>query len=337
MTFSNAILTIFKLILFKNANNGLYLLPMKPFYQKLVTSPAQSVIFYNEEKPHFTVPWHFHPEIEILYVVKSSGICYTGDGIHHFTEGEISIIGENVPHWWKSDNKYLEQGERNGIKALIIQFKKEIFDANFINLNEMRAIRDLIGKSQRSIQFTGKSRKILGDQILKIFQLKGIKRITELIILLDMMAKAKEYRYHSSEGYSRMINSYDFFRFNNVHEYIIRNFTRPITLQEISEKANICTTAFCRYFKKHTGRTFVTFLNEIRIGYACKLLIEEGYPVNIACLESGFNNLAHFNKSFKRIFHLSPTEYIKEHGLNEKVIRNYSDVGVNALNDQPVP
>ena len=306
---------------------------MKPIYQKLVASPTQSVIFYNEEKPHFTVPWHFHPEIEILYVVKSSGICYIGDGIHRFTEGEISIIGENVPHWWKSDSKYLDPENKNGIKALIIQFKKEIFDANFINLHEMSAIKGLIEKSQRGIQYSGNSRKILGNQILKIFRLKGIRRITELIILLDMMAKADEYDYHSSVGYSKIINSYDFFRFNIIHEYIIRNFTKPIKLQDIAEKANICPTAFCRYFKQHTSRTFISFLNEIRIGYACKLMVEEKLPVSIACTESGFNNLAHFNKLFKRIFNLSPSEYLKAYKLNEKTIKEYSKVGIIARND----
>jgi len=306
---------------------------MKPFYQKLVALPSQSVIFFNEEKPHFTVPWHFHPEIEILYVVKSSGICYIGDGIHRFTEGEISIIGDNVPHWWKSDSKYLDPENDTGIMALIIQFKKEIFDTNFINLHEMNAIKALIGKSQRGIQYLGKSRKILGEQILKIFRHKGIKRITELIILLDMMSNAVEYEYHSSIGYSRIINSYDFFRFNNIHEYIIRNFTKPIKLQDIAEKANICPTAFCRYFKQHTGRTFISFLNEIRIGYACKLMVEEKLPVYMACTESGFNNLAHFNKLFKRIFNLSPTEYLRAYNLQERTIKGYSEVGIIARND----
>jgi AraC-like DNA-binding protein len=306
---------------------------MKPIYQKLVASPTQSVIFYNEEKPHFTVPWHFHPEIEILYVVKSSGLCYIGDGIHGFSEGEISIIGDNVPHWWKSDNKYLDPENKNGIKALIIQFNKEIFDSNFINLPEMNAIKGLIGKSQRGIQFQGKCRKMLGDQIIKIFRLSGLRRITELIILLNMMAKSEEFDYHSSMGYSRIINSYDFFRFNIIHEYIIRNFTKPIKLEDIAEKANICPTAFCRYFKQHTGRTFVSFLNEIRIGYACKLMVEEKLSVSMACNESGFNNLAHFNKQFKKIFNLTPTEYLRTYDLKERQIKEYSKVGIIARND----
>lgn len=287
---------------------------MKPFYQKLAALPTQSVILYNEEKPHFTVPWHFHPEIEILCVVKSSGICYVGDAIHSFTEGEISIIGENVPHWWKSDSQYLNPGSTSGMKALIIQFRKEIFDPEFINLHEMKRICELINRSNRGIRYIGNCRKKLGDQIQKIFRQRGIRRITELMILLDMMSGATEYEYHSSIGYSRIINSYDFSRFNNIHEYIIRNFTRPFKLEDIAEKANMCPTAFCRYFKKHTGRTFISFLNEIRIGYACKLLVEEKLAVNMACAQSGFNNLAHFNKSFKRIFKLSPREYLKTRG-----------------------
>ena len=306
---------------------------MKPFYQKLAVAPTQSVIFYNEEKPHFTVPWHYHPEIEILFVVKSSGLCYVGDGIHGFSEGEISIIGENVPHWWKSDAKYLDPGNSHGIKALIIQFKKEIFDSNFINLPEMAAIKALMGKSQRGIRYGGKCRKMLGDQMQKIFRLSGIRRITELIILLNMMAKAEEYDYHSSLGYSRIINSYDFFRFNIIHEYIIRNFTKPIKLEDIAEKANICPTAFCRYFKQHTGRTFISFLNEIRIGYACKLMIEEKLPVSMACSESGFNNLAHFNKLFKRFFGMSPTEYLRSYHLRDQPVMEYSRIGLLSQNE----
>lgn len=283
---------------------------MKPFYQKLVSLPAQSVIFLDEEKPHFTVPWHFHSEIEILFVVKSSGTSYVGDGIHRFSEGEISIIGENVPHWWKSDSKFSDGLDTTGIKSLIIQFKKEIFDTNFINLPELNGIKEFLNKSQRGIQYLGKSRKLLGKQILNIFQLKGIHRITELIILLDMMANSKEYKYHTSIGYSRIINTYDFYRFNKIHEHILRNFTKPIKLDDVANYVNICPTAFCRYFKKHTGKTFLSFLNEVRIGNACKLMVESKMSISRASLESGFNNLSHFNDQFKRVMNLTPSEYL---------------------------
>ena len=283
---------------------------MKPFYQKLAALPAQSVIFLDEERPHFTVPWHFHSEIEILFVVKSSGTSYIGDGIQRFTEGEISIIGENVPHWWKSDSKYSDGKDTSGIKALIIQFRKEIFDTNFINLPEMKSIKELLQKSQRGIKFSGRTRKILGEQILKIFQARGIERLTGLILLLDMMAGARDHKYHTSLGYSKIINTYDFYRFNKIHEHIICNFNKPVRLEEVAEKVNLCPTAFCRYFKKHTGKTFLSFLNEIRVGNACKLIVEGKMPISMASAESGFNNMSHFNKQFKYYKKLTPTEYL---------------------------
>jgi AraC-like DNA-binding protein len=291
---------------------------MKPFFQKLVSSPTESVIFFDEEKPHFSVPWHFHPEIEILFVVKSSGTSYVGDGIHRFTEGEISIIGENVPHWWKSDSKYSEGKDTTGVKALIIQFKKDIFVSNFINLPEMNAIKEFLERSQRGIQFFSKSRKILSEQIIKIFALSGISRITELIILLDMMANSKDYKYHSSVGYSKTINTYDFYRFNKIHEHIIHNFTKTIKLEDVANRVNLSPTAFCRYFKKHTGKTFLSFLNEMRIGHACKIMVEGNMSISMASLESGFNNLSHFNDQFKRVMNLTPTEYLSAFKNDDK-------------------
>ncbi len=293
---------------------------MKPFYQKLVTPPSQSVIIFDEEKPHFTVPWHFHPEIEILYVVKSSGTSYIGDCINSFNAGDITIIGENVPHWWKSHVKYMNGTIKEGIKALIIQFNRDIFGADFINTPEMGPIKDLLEKSKRGIRFNGKSREVLGKQMLKIFRVKGIHRITELILLLDIMAGSAEYSYQSSLGYSKLLNSYDFYRFNKIHEFLVTNFTQPISLEDISKIVNMSPTALCRYFKKHTSKTLFAFLNEIRIGHACKLMIEENVAISNASYESGYNNLSHFNYQFKRIMKVTPTEYVSAYKNGNHVV-----------------
>jgi AraC-like DNA-binding protein len=293
---------------------------MKPFYQKLLTPPAQSVIIFDEEKPHFTVPWHYHPEIEILYVVKSSGTCYIGDCINSFNAGDITIIGENVPHWWKSNIKYINGTIKDGIKALIIQFNKDIFGADFINTPEMSQIKDLLEKSKRGIRFNGKTKEILGKKMLKIFRLKGIHRITELILLLDIMAGSSEYNYQSSLGYSKLLNSYDFYRFNKIHEFLVTNFTKQISLDDISRVVNMSPTALCRYFKKHTNKTLFTFLNEIRIGHACKLMIEENIAISNASYESGYNNLSHFNYQFKRIMKVTPTEYLSAYKNGSNVV-----------------
>lgn len=293
---------------------------MKPFYQKLATAPAQSIIFLDEEIPHFTVPWHFHPEIEILLVIKSTGTTYIGDDISRFNEGEISIIGENIPHWWKSDAIYVENKNTLNTKAHVIQFRKDIFDSNFINIQEMAQIKNLLERSQRGIQFLDNTRLKLGKRMKKIFKLSGLKRVTEFMILLDEMANTSEYRYHSSPGYSKIVNTYDFYRFNKIHEYIIRNFDHPIKLEDVASKVSMSPTAFCRYFKKHTGKTFILFLTEFKVGHACKLLAEEKMSISRACFESGFNNLSHFNVQFKKIVKLTPTEYKAAYNGEEVLI-----------------
>ena len=282
---------------------------LKPFYQKLAPSPQHSVIFLNEEIPHFVVPWHFHPEIEILLVVKSTGTSYIGDGISRFTEGEISIIGENTPHWWKSDPIYIDHSDTINTKSLIIQFRRDMFESNFKHMPEMSHIKLFLDQSIRGIQFLGHTREKLDKQMKKIFRLTGIKRIIEFYILLDMMATSSEYRYHSSIGYSHLPKTFDFYRFNKIQEYIIRNLNEPIRLNDIAEHVNMSPTAFCRYFKKHTKKTFIEFVTEFKIGHACKLLAEEQMSVTRVCYESGFNNLSHFNEQFKKIVHLTPSEY----------------------------
>jgi AraC-like DNA-binding protein len=286
---------------------------MKPFFQKLEPPSNESLLFIAEEIPHFIVPWHYHPEIEILYVVKSTGTSYIGDGINNFCEGEISIIGENVPHWWKSDPFYVQNNDTLNTKALIVQFRKEVFGSHFIKLPEMRHIKSLIERSERGIQFTGDSREKFGKQMKRIFRLQGIQRITELMVLLDNMASSTEFRYLTSVGYSKIMNTYDFQRFNKVHEYIIRNFDKPITLNEVADHINMSQTAFCRFFKKRSGKTFFSFLNEFRIGHACKLLLEKNIAISRVCYESGFNNMSHFNEQFKKIVKLTPTQYQAEH------------------------
>jgi AraC-like DNA-binding protein len=284
---------------------------MKPFYQKLVPPGNASILYIDEEIPHFVVPWHFHPEIEILYVLKSTGTRYVGDNISDFSPGEICLIGKNLPHWWKNHPNIISNNTELNTRSLIIQFREEVFKSGLSYLPELDGIIDLLTNSQRGISFYGNSQEKIAKQIKTVFSKTDLKQFTELIILLDMMAKSPEKIYLSSIGYSKIINTSDFQRFNTVHEYVIKNFEKTITLEEIANLISMSPTAFCRYFKKRTGKTFFTFLNEFRIGHACKLLAENNLSVSGACMESGFNNISHFNNLFKSIVKLTPTEYQK--------------------------
>ena len=282
---------------------------MRAFYQKLIPESEQSFIFYEEELPHFTVPWHYHPEIEILLVVKSTGTSYIGDSINPFCPGDVCLIGEDLPHWWKSDKEYMQDGSNLHVKAHVIQFRKDIFESQFMPLPEMAPVRQLIERSQRGIRFLNKSRTKISRMIRKILKEDGLKRIAGLLLLLEVMANEKEYAYLSSISFSKKINTVDFQRFNQVHEYIIKNFRNTIKLEDVAAVAYMAPTAFCRYFKKRTGKQFSNYLNEFRIGHANRMLVENKIKISNIALECGFNNLSNFNEQFKKITGFTPKEY----------------------------
>ena len=282
---------------------------MRPFYQKLIPSSEQSFIFYEEELPHFAVPWHYHHEIEILMVLKSTGTSYIGDSVNPFGPGDVCLIGEDLPHWWKSDTEYMKVGSNLNVKAHVIQFRKDIFESQFMPLPEMAPVRQLVERSQRGIRFLGKSRTKISKMIRKILREDGLKRIAGLLLLLEMMASEKEYVYLSSLGFSKKINTIDFQRFNMIHEYIINHYTEPIRLEDIAAVAYMAPTAFCRYFKKRTGKNFSIYLNEFRIGHANRMLVENKLKISNIATECGFNNLSNFNEQFKKVMGHTPKQH----------------------------
>lgn len=284
---------------------------MKPLYQKLIKHDKKSIIFMEEELAHFVVPWHFHPEIEILLILESSGTTYIGEGFTSFQEGDVAIIGENTPHWWKSDDSIVAD-ENLRMQSLIIQFPKEIFVNKGYSLPYMDEIVDLISRSERGIWFTGESKKRVAAALRELFTKEGIARVTDLILLLDQMSKEQEYEYISAGDSTININMSDFERFNKVHGYIIRHFRRRITLEEVARLAKISPTAFCRYFKSHTGKTLACFINEFRVEHACKLLKESDMPVSKIASDCGFNNMSNFNEQFRKMTGTTPVKYRKQ-------------------------
>ncbi|MDR2232541.1 MAG: AraC family transcriptional regulator [Tannerella sp.] len=284
---------------------------MKPFFQKLVPPTEYSIIFHEEELPHFIVPWHYHPEIEILRVEESTGTCYIGDSIKAFTAGDVCLIGEDLPHWWKSDGIYFEEGSKLNMRAHVIQFRKEIFQTQYHPLPEFVPIHQLVERAKRGIRFLGESRTKIGLQIRKIFRKEGMARIAHLLLLLDMMATENEYECLASIGYTQNMQTSDFHRFNIIHEYLIRHFSEPVSLEDIAAEACLTPSAFCRYFKHRTGKSFSQYLNEFRIGHANRLLAESNIKISTVAHECGFNNLSNFNEQFKKIMNLTPADYRK--------------------------
>ena len=291
---------------------------MKPLYQDLPFPIYSHIHYYIEDLPHFIVPWHYHPAIEIMYITRGIGTRFVGDCIEQYEEGDVCMIGPNLPHEWRNDDAYFDK--ESGLRAtcICLFFKREIFDPNFIRLPEMNNIRDLIERSRRGLKFTGKSKLEITRFIRSSVNAVGVRKVTNLLTLLELMATSTEYELLASVGFTNSVNSEDFERFNKVYKFLVKNFATSIRLEEVSTLVGLTPTAFCRYFKERTKKTFVEYLNEMRIGYSKKLLLENKMKISTISGEVGFPNLSNFISQFKKVTGMSPSQFQKQFGVKAK-------------------
>ena len=291
---------------------------MKPLYQDLPFPIDSHIHYYIEDLPHFIVPWHYHPAIEIMYITRGIGTRFVGDCIEQYEEGDVCMIGPNLPHEWRNDDAYFDK--ESGLRAtcICLFFKREIFDPNFIRLPEMNNIRDLIERSRRGLKFTGNSKLEITLFIRSSVNDVGVRKVTNLLTLLELMATSTEYELLASVGFTNSVNSEDFERFNKVYKFLVKNFATSIRLEEVSTLVGLTPTAFCRYFKERTKKTFVEYLNEMRIGYSKKLLLENKMKISTISGEVGFPNLSNFISQFKKVTGMSPSQFQKQFGVKAK-------------------
>ncbi len=288
---------------------------MLPIFQKIEANINHSFYVEHMKFCYFPNPLQFHPDIEILYVIKGSGTRFVGDSIERFGPGEIVIIGENVPHLWYSDEKYIQGNNNLTTEVIFILFKKAVFGELFWNMPESKSIQKLIQLFQRGIRLTGNTATEVSRMMLSICKVTGFKRIILLLSILEMIAENKEFRILANPVFNNIINQTDSERLNKVYEYVISNHDRKISLKEASSIANLSVPAFCRYFKKRTNKTFVQFLNEIRISFACRLLLEENLPVSKTGYVCGYDNVSFFIKQFKKITGFTPLVYKSKYSV----------------------
>ncbi len=291
---------------------------IKPLYQDLPFPIDSHIHYYIEDLPHFIVPWHYHPAIEIMYITRGVGTRFVGDCIEQYEEGDVCIIGPNLPHEWRNDDAYFDKKSDLRATCICLFFKREIFDPNFIRLPEMNNIRDLIERSRRGLKFTGNSKIEITRFIRESVNDVGVRKVTNLLTLLEMMATSTEYELLASVGFTNSVNSEDFERFNKVYKFLVKNFATSIRLEEVAALVGLTPTAFCRYFKERTKKTFVEYLNEMRIGYSKKLLLENKMKISTISGEVGFPNLSNFISQFKKVTGMSPSQFQKQFGVKAK-------------------
>ena len=282
---------------------------MKPQLLKVSTAPTHSFSARRDTVPYINNRWHYHREIELIHFEKGQGTQFVGDNIRNFASGDVVLIGSNLPHYWSFDSSYFEADSREEADVRVVHFNDDFWGADFLNLPENTNIKLLLQHAKQGIVIHGSAREEVRKHLEELLDAEGTKRILLLIDALTIIANSKDTQILSSVGFSPHFHHKEKDRINSIYDFAIQHFKQKISLDEVAEVAGMSSNAFCRYFKSRTGKTFSQFLIEIRVGHACKLLIENNLTVKQVCYESGFHNFAGFHKYFKQITGKSPLNY----------------------------
>lgn len=285
---------------------------MEPIPFTIPVSHEKTIIFEDYSGPQFYPHLHRHKEFQLMWIISGNGTLIADHNISRFTEGDIFLLGANQPHVFKNDTEYLPDGSRKTIKGLSIFFNP-LGPLNAVfNLPELSTVNSFLKNSMGGFRIPDDQKVEIGGQISELRNSKGAVRMSLFLSLINSLYALKDQAVPLStksetEPYSEEKSR----RIQVIYDYILKNFENEITLEEVAEQAFFTPPAFCRYFKKHTGKTFVSFLNELRVNEACKKLVSEKDEAQISNIayECGFKSVTNFNRVFKTVIGSSPSVY----------------------------
>ena len=285
---------------------------MKPELLKVEVNAVHSFSTRQDLIPNINNRLHYHSQLELIHFVEGKGTQFIGDNIKRFNKGDIVLVGSNLPHYWRYDDLYSHENPKLTAESRVIHFKEDFLGECFLNLPENKIYRVLFEKAKRGIQIKGKAKIKVAELIQKLLYAEGPERIILMMECLLCIANSGSISLLSSFGFKYDAEESENDRMTAIYEYTLANYKKKIQLEEIAEVAGISPNSFCRYFKSKTRKTYSQFLLEIKIGQACKMLIESNLSIKELCYECGFNNFSSFHKYFKLITGLSPLSYKKE-------------------------
>ncbi|SHJ03835.1 AraC family transcriptional regulator [Pseudozobellia thermophila] len=262
--------------------------------------------------PNFLRVWHYHPEIELVVILKSTGTRFIGDSIEKFQEGEVVLIGKNVPHMWLNDEVYFQPDSTLEAEAFAVHFTRDFLGKDFFNIPEMKQISELLDRANRGIRFNGLTTAQV-RRIIDLIDCDFTTRVYRIIEVLHDLAKHGEYDLLASTSFLSSFQKTGNSRMDKIYAYVFENFNSGISASDVARMSGMNKSAFSRFFKKAHRKSFTRYLNEIKVGYACKLLLENKESITSIAYLSGFNNISNFNRQFKVISGMSPSEYLKYH------------------------
>lgn len=281
---------------------------MKSILFKIPKTGKQSFLLQEDHVPYFYDKLHQHPEAQLTLIYKGEGTLIAGDYIGNFYPDEIYLIGSNLPHVFKSEAHYYEN-DRLKVYSTSIFFDGHSFGRDFLTLPETSSMQAFIAGLNNCYKLEGELAMVMKSKMLEIFQLKEFDRVLTLLDMLNILLKSPDLKRISNFVSLREYDVQEGNRMNEVLSFTIRESHRNITIKEVAQIASMTPGAFCRYFKIRTRKTYMNFLNEIRVSAALKLLIQKELPIANISASAGFSNLSNFNRFFKKMTGITPTAY----------------------------
>ncbi|MGM0532673.1 MAG: AraC family transcriptional regulator [Bacteroidota bacterium] len=284
---------------------------MEPLCFKVPRQEEETVRVEYWNMPYFYEPFHFHEECQITYILEGKGMLFVGSMLNAFNQGDLFLIGKNLPHVFRNDEQYYYKNSELKSKAISIFFSSAMLLNLFKGIPELKHLKTLLENSLHGIKLGRKHTGEVEVYMDQIITKKGYDKLMKLFDILNLLSSNKHTKLISRHPSGEFVLEDDL-RMNKVFDYIMMHFHEQIRLEDMADLVNMTPTSFCRYFKIHTKKTFSRFMIEVRISKACKLLTEEDHNVTQACYLSGFNNISNFHRHFRRVTGLTPNEYRKK-------------------------
>jgi AraC-like DNA-binding protein len=293
---------------------------MKAHFHLVPRTIEQNYLSRHHTLPNFGTVWHYHPEIELHYIVRGEGVRFVGDNISNFDSDEMLLLGENLPHMWRCGDKYFQNDPGVTAEAIVVQWLPDFLGKEFLQMKESAAIINLYQKAKAGLVVGEKTKRKLVSLMYRSAEVEGLSRMLTIFQVLEILSESDDLFPISLSGRQYQSNKEETERLNKVYQHTLQNYSKEIPLEEIATIANLSVTSFCRYFKLMTKKTFHEFLIELRISHARRLLMEDnGITVESIGFECGFNNRSNFFRHFKNFTGLTPAEFkrkcIRDHNL----------------------
>ena len=284
---------------------------MKALLEKLPATERSSFKLYNFNYPYFPTPWHFHPEYELVLVVKSHGQRIIGNGIGDFTDGDLVFIGANVPHIYRNDSVFYQHSADHQAESVIVHFLEDFLGMPFMELQEMAPVRQLFQRAALGLEILGPTKDYVIARMMELSQLEGMRRLLHLLDILTTLAESSHLRTLSTQIIEGS-NPVETEKVSLVFDYISQHYQRRIALREIADLMNMSVPSVCRFIKRRTHKTLVNLINELRISHACQLLTDTNLSIIEICYDCGFQNLSNFNRQFRLLKNSNPQTFRKQ-------------------------